>query len=113
MFSIESSNLQMILTTEIFFCQNQNHQEKLWKVINELAFNKKEKKSTVIPSKLISDDEIVQDPQSICEIMNSFFVNVGKNLADKLQSVTNKLFSFHDNLPVLNTLFFLLHHVMK
>ena len=70
------------------FYQNQNDQEKLWKVIDELAFIKKKK--TVIPSELISDDEIVQDPQSICEIINSFFVNVGKNLADKLQPVTNK-----------------------
>ena len=42
------------------------------------------RKKKVIPSELISDDEIVQDPQSISEIMNSFFVNVGKNLADKI-----------------------------
>ena len=31
--------------------------------------------------------------------MNNFFVNVGKNLADKIQPETNKLSSFHDNLP--------------
>ena len=43
-----------------------------------LAFIKKKKK--VISLELISDDEIVQDPLSICEIMNNFFVNVGKNL---------------------------------
>ena len=86
------------------FYQNKNDQEKLWKVINELAFIKKKKK--VIPSELISDDKIVQDPQSICEIMNNFFVNVGKTLADKIQPVTNKPSSFHNNLPRIKHSFF-------
>ena len=58
------------------------------------------------PSKLISDDEIVPDPQSICEIMNNFFVNVGKNLADKIQPVTNEPSSFYDNLPCVEHSFF-------
>ena len=60
------------------------------------------RKKKVIPSELISDDKIVQNPQSICEIMNNIFVNVGKNLADKTQPITNKPFSFHDNLPRVN-----------
>ena len=45
------------------FYQNKNDQEKLWKVINEFAFSKKKK---IISSELISGNEIVQDPQSIC-----------------------------------------------
>ena len=84
------------------FPQNKNDLEKLWKVSNELAFIKKK----VIPSELISDDKIVQDPQSICEIMNNFFANVGKNLADKIQPVTNKPSSFLDNLPCVKHSFF-------
>ena len=55
---------------------------------------------------LISDEEILQDPQSICEIMNNFFVNVGKNLADKIQPATNKPSSFYDNLPRVKHSFF-------
>ena len=49
------------------------------------------KRKKVISLELISDDEIVQDPQRICEIMTSLFVNVDKNFADKIQPVTNKL----------------------
>ena len=72
------------------------------------------RKKKVIPSELISDDKIVQDPQSICEIINKFFVNVGKALADKIQPVTNKPSSFHNNLPRIKHSFSsLLHHLMK
>ena len=38
--------------------------------------------------------------------MNNFFVNVGKNLADKIQAVTNKPFVFHGNLPRVKHYFF-------
>ena len=85
------------------FYQNKNDQEKLWKVINELASTKKKK---VIPSKLISDDEIVQDTLSICQIMNSFFVNVGKSFADKIQPITNQPSLFYDNVPRVKHSFF-------
>ena len=89
------------------FYQNKNDQEKLWKVINELASIKKKKK--VIPLEVISSNEIVHNPQSICEIMNIFFVNVCKNLADKIQPITNRPSSFPEIYPVLNTVFFLFH----
>ena len=62
-FSIESSNQQKKSYYRYSFYQNKNDQEKLWKVINEFAFSKKKK---IIPSELISGNEIVQDPQSIC-----------------------------------------------
>ena len=66
------------------------------------------KRKKVIPSELISDDEIVQDPQrqSIFQIMNSFFVNVGKNLADKIQPITNQPSLFYDNVPRVKHSFF-------
>ena len=38
--------------------------------------------------------------------MNNFFANVGKNLADKIQPVTNKPSSFLDNLPCVKHSFF-------
>ena len=104
MFSIESSNQLKESYYRDSFYQNKNDQEKLRKVINELAFIKKKQK--VIPSQLISDDKIVLDPQSICEIMKNFFVNVGKNPADKIHPVTNKPSSFHDNLPRVKHCFF-------
>ena len=87
------------------FYQNKNDQEKLWKVINELASIKKKKK--VIPLEVISGNEIVHNPQSFCEIMNIFFVNVCKNLADKIQPITNRPSSFPEIDPVSNTVFFL------
>ena len=59
-----------------------------------------------IPSKLISDDKIVQDPQNICEIKNNFYVSVGKNLTDKIQLVTNKPSSFRNNLLRVKHSFF-------
>ena len=42
----------------------------------------------------------------MCKITNSFFVNVGKNLADKIKPVTNKPSLFHDNLPRVKHYFF-------
>ena len=38
--------------------------------------------------------------------MTSLFVNVGKNLADKIQSVTSKPSSFHENLSCVKHSFF-------
>ena len=86
-FTIESSNHLKNLTAESLFTKIKITKRNCGKSSMSWPLSKRKKK--VIPSEPISDDKIVQDPQSMCEIMNNFFVYVGKNLADKIQPVTN------------------------
>ncbi|CAH3173499.1 unnamed protein product, partial [Porites evermanni] len=54
-----------------------------WKLISKVIRTKKENTQHTI-KKLLRDNRIYIDHQSICDQLNSHFINVGNGLADKL-----------------------------
>ena len=66
------------------FQANKNNSAKVWNLINDIVNLKPKKKN--FPTELETHDGITQDPQQICNKLNDFFVNVGKNLADTFQT---------------------------
>ena len=48
----------------------------LWKIINELA-NLKKTKNT-FPSEIVTDNDVIDDPQKICEAFNVHFATTGE-----------------------------------
>ena len=71
----------------------------LWRVINQITSRKKETKTT-IEKLTLSGNKVVTDPTSIANKLNSFFVNVGPNLASKLPRSTQHYKSYLRNSPV-------------
>ena len=57
----------------------------LWDIAGTIVNPKKSRKNTVIDSLKINN-KIVHDKQQICDAINDFFSNIGKNLADKIDS---------------------------
>ena len=67
---------------------NKNNSKKVWNIVNELVYNRKQKNSG--PTKILTDTGCtITDPQAIAEEFNKFFVSVGKRMAAKI-SVHNK-----------------------
>ena len=54
-----------------------------WKLISQVISTKKENTQHTI-KKLLRDNRIYVDKQSICDQLNTHFINVGNDLADKL-----------------------------
>ena len=71
----------------------------LWRVINQITSRKKKAKTT-IEKLTLSGNKVVTDPSSIANELNSFFVNVGPNLASKLPRSTQHYKSYLRNSPV-------------
>ena len=67
--------------------ENKNNSLDLWKIKNEIA-NFKSKQKT-IPTELHTVNGVSRDPQVICEELNTFFVNIWKNLADNIEPPLN------------------------
>jgi len=63
---------------------NKSNPKNLWQIINELSDTKTKKKN--FPVELDTHDGIIKDPQKICNEMNNFFVNIGKNLANSIKA---------------------------
>ena len=75
----------------------------LWKIIGELANLKKNKKT--FPNQIVTDKEVIDDPQKICEAFNIHFATVGENIGKSIKSHE----STHSLLPNFpNSFFFLL-----
>ena len=74
----------------------------LWKIIGELANLKKIK---TFPNQIVTDKEVIDDPQKICVAFNVHFATVGENIGKNLKSHE----STHSLLPNFpNSFFFLL-----
>ena len=56
----------------------------LWKIIGELAYLKKNKKT--FPNQIVIDKEVIDDPQKICETFNIHFATVGENIGKSIKS---------------------------
>ncbi|KAJ8973486.1 hypothetical protein NQ317_006914 [Molorchus minor] len=56
--------------------------KKLWQTINEITTNSETVKIASMKNK---DNEIINNPTEIAENFNEFFVDIGKNLADKIK----------------------------
>ena len=55
----------------------------LWKIIGELANLKKNKKT--FPNQIVTDKEVIDDPQKICEAFNIHFATVGENIGKSIK----------------------------
>ncbi|KAI8429321.1 hypothetical protein MSG28_007816 [Choristoneura fumiferana] len=72
------------------FFQCKNDPKKTWTLVNELSCNKIRHESN--PPKLIKDSVAITDGDTICEIFNDFFVNIGLDLAREIPM------QYHNNL---------------
>ena len=64
---------------------NKNNSKKVWNIVNELVYNRKQKNSG--PTKILTDTGCtITDPQAIAEEFNKFFVSVGKRMAAKISA---------------------------
>ena len=69
----------------ITFCENQNSPGKLWKVMKQMMGTSKSCNTSI--KGLASGDKFVSNTKEMVNIFNTFFTNVGKNLAVKFKSV--------------------------
>ena len=67
-----------------FFERKKGNMKELWAETNRLLQRGKGK--TNFPDKFIRDNNIYTDKREIANLFNSFFVNVGKSLADKFKN---------------------------
>ena len=71
------------------FMECQSDSATSWKVINEIL-GETEKTNVKLPNKIITDDSsdtgVITDPKTIIEKFNNFFCNIGKTLANKINS---------------------------
>ena len=74
----------------------------LWKIIGELANLKKNKKAFF--NQIVTDKEVIDDPQKICEAFNVHFAIVGKNIGKNIKSHESAQHSLLPNFP--NSFFF-------
>ncbi|MBY0580085.1 MAG: hypothetical protein K2P53_00155, partial [Rickettsiales bacterium] len=58
--------------------------KKTWKVIKEIIGNTKSYEKNNLPKKLLVDGKYIYDKKLIAKNLNSFFVNIGPNLAEKI-----------------------------
>lgn len=65
---------------------------KMWRVINYVLTNRKQKDRPILPRELIlSDESLTTNPESICDAFIDYFSNVAENLKrDLLQHNTNR-----------------------
>ena len=83
-------------------CENQNSPGKLWKVMKQMMGTSKSCNTSI--KCLASGDKFVSNTKEMVNIFNTFFTNVGKNLAVKFKSVCTSLTS--DRNDVRNSLNF-------
>jgi hypothetical protein len=73
-----------------------------WKTINNIIGRGKKQQTQ---SKFKTDsDRNISDPQDICNCFNDFFVNVGPNLASKIQRSGKEYFDYFKN-PISDCMF--------
>ena len=70
--------------------ENQNNPGKLWKVMKQMMGTSKNCKTSIIRG-LASDDKLLSNTKEIVNNFNTFFPNVGKNLAVKFKYVCTSI----------------------
>ena len=65
--------------------ENKTNQTNSWKVINESRSFKT--KTKPILNELKTNNELTKDPEIICNSLNNFFINVGKNLDNSIEQI--------------------------
>ena len=73
----------------------------LWEIIGELA-NLKKTKNT-FPSEIVTDNDVIDDPQKFCEVFNVHFATIGEKIGKNIKSHESTL-SLLPNSP--NSFFF-------
>ena len=80
-------NRTIKLAKEIYYKETidsvEGDSKKLWKIIDTLINSKNEEKN--FPQKLDIEGKKVRDLQSICNNLNLYFANIGKNLAKSIR----------------------------
>lgn len=88
--------------------ENKNNLRETWKVIKEAA-NIKPQQSAI--SSIKTDNGLIdanQDPLSVANLFNNYFIKVGKNLADELKlsqkslQSSNNVHTDHEKIPLTN-----------
>ena len=73
--------------------QRKGNSQKVWQVVNELTFTKNRTKW--LPSKLVTSNcHTVTDEETIAEEFNSYFVDIGKSMADAISTGSACNFNF-------------------
>ena len=84
--------------------EHKGNSRKVWQVVNELAFTKN--RTRLLPSKLVtSNGHTFTDEETIAEAFNSYFVNIGKSMADAISPGSACNFNFSATNKNSNLLF--------
>ena len=66
--------------------QCKENQNEKWKFINELI---SKKKPSTLPAVLNVDGQEISEPTEICNTFNNYFTDIGKNLTNHLQGISD------------------------
>ena len=91
------------------FNKYKNDMKNTWKTIKTIICNTN--KNTDMPNSFIIDGNKIDDKQTIADRFNSFFTNIGKDLATKITPPKNKLFQDFLKKPVKSVCNF--HHTTE
>ena len=85
-----------------------------WNVVNELFDHKRLKSPLSLKPKTIAGGTVVEDPQVIAEELRNFFANIGKKMADSIQTCESDISSklFHEPYGTSNSISFF-HRTLK
>jgi hypothetical protein len=89
---------------ETRFKKFQNDLRNTWSTIKEVINKTRQTKS--FPKFFKLNDEKITDKKSIADNFNSYFANIGKNLASQIGSVQNKSFTNYLKNPISNKFIF-------
>ena len=77
-----------------YFIDNNNNISNIWKGINSLIAIKSRPGS--VPTTLKKDNSEVSSPKELAELFNSYFVNIGPQLANKISKSNNQFTKFFE-----------------
>ena len=84
--------------------ENKTNQTNLWKVINEIR-NFKTKTKPIL-NELKTNNGQTKDSEFICNALNNFFINAGKNVANSIEQVVVEPASSSKQSQINNSFFF-------
>lgn len=78
-------------TKKRYFDQKLNNMnsKNIWNCIKFILYNKDKSEKHTINKIKNKDNKIISDQEEICEYINNYFVNVGVELASKIQTSSN------------------------
>ena len=78
--------------------------KEMWKELGNLLTTKKKNKGSSI-SKIIINSKEITDDKDIANVLNDYFTEIGKNLADKVRPERNHSFKNYLTDPINESLF--------